>query len=117
MSSRAAVTVNRPRADVERLWQSPEHRSEWVDAAAAAVRFVDAPGDRGTEVHVEISTGRFARVRGGMTRAHAMDELRHFKQRAETGQVPRSEGHPEGEQASRKLKPRPAQPLEEVGAR
>ena len=41
------------------------------------------------------------------------DELRRFKQRVETGDIPRSEGTPAGERFVRKLKQRPAQPLEE----
>jgi hypothetical protein len=39
------------------------------------------------------------------------DDLRRFKQRVETGEIPRSDGTPEGERAERKLKQRPAQPL------
>jgi hypothetical protein len=41
------------------------------------------------------------------------DDLRRFKQVVETGIVPRSEGSPEGELAERKLKQRPAQPLDD----
>jgi hypothetical protein len=48
-----------------------------------------------------------------MPRAKAMDELRRFKQRVETGVIVRSDGSPEGELAERKLDQRPAQPLEE----
>ena len=56
------------------------------------------------------------KVRGAMPRAKAMDELRRFKQRVETGVIVRSDGSPEGESVGRKFKQRPAQPLEEVGA-
>ena len=45
--------------------------------------------------------------------AKVKDDLRHFKQRVETGEVPRSGGSPEGEQAERKLHQRPAQPLDD----
>ena len=45
--------------------------------------------------------------------AKVKDELRRFKQRVETGEIPRSDGTPEGELAERKLKQRPAQPLSE----
>ena len=45
--------------------------------------------------------------------AKAMDDLRRFKQQVETGEIARSEAVPEGELAERKLKERPAQPLEE----
>ena len=41
------------------------------------------------------------------------DALRRFKQRVETGEVPRSDGSPEGERAERKVRQRPAQPLAE----
>ena len=47
-----------------------------------------------------------------MPLAKAKDQLRHFKQQVETGEVPRSEGTPEGESVGRKFKQRPAQPLE-----
>jgi hypothetical protein len=42
-----------------------------------------------------------------------MDDLRRFKQQVETGEIARSEAVPEGELAERKLKERPAQPVEE----
>ena len=44
-------------------------------------------------------------------RAKVKDALRHFKQRVETGEIPRSDGSPEGERAERKVRQRPAQPL------
>jgi uncharacterized membrane protein len=119
MNSRTAITVNRPREEVERLWRSAEHRPAYVDDADAAVTFKDAPGDRGTEIHVDLegSTpgGKLGEVIqqlvGSAPLAKVKDDLRHFKQRVETGEVPRSDGSPEGEQAERKLKQRPAQPL------
>jgi hypothetical protein len=45
--------------------------------------------------------------------AKVKDELRRFKQRVETGVVPRSDAVPEGELLERKFKQRPAQPLNE----
>jgi hypothetical protein len=95
-AKKAAITVNRPREEVERLWQG------------APATFKTAPGDRGTEIYVEVQEGK---LRGRGERAKAMDALRHFKQRIETGEVARSEGTPEGERAERKLKQHPAQPL------
>ena len=121
MNSRTAMTDNRPRDEVERLWRSAEHRPAYVDDADAAVTFKDAPGDRGTEIHVDLE-GRTAggklgevvqKLVGSAPLAKVKDDLRHFKQRVETGEVPRSEGSPEGERAERKLKQRPAQPLDE----
>src|SRR4051812_28267069 len=121
MSSRTAITVNRPRDEVERLWRSPGYRPAYIDEADAAVTFKDAPGDRGTEIHVDLERstagGKLGEVVqklvGSAPLAKVKDDLRHFKQRVETGEVPRSDGSPEGEQAERKFKQRPAQPLED----
>jgi uncharacterized membrane protein len=122
MSRKAAITVNRPREEVERLWTTSEHRPRYIPASKAAVSFTVAPGDRGTEIHVELGrpgpAGRLMqaarRLRGFVPRAKAMDELRRFKQHVETGVVPRSDSTPEGELAERKLKQRPAQPLSDA---
>ena len=118
---KAAITVYRPREEVERLWATSEHRPEYIQEADAAVTFTEAPGDRGTEIHVDLEH----EPRGGKVgelvtklvatepRAKAMDELRRFKQLVETGEIARSDGTPEREAAERKLKQRPAQPLED----
>ncbi|HEX2126203.1 MAG TPA: hypothetical protein VHF45_06560 [Thermoleophilaceae bacterium] len=119
---KGAVTVNRPREDVERLWRSPEYRPEYIEASDAAVTFRDAPGDRGTEIHVDLERsargGKLGemvqKLVGSAHRAKAMDDLRRFKQHVETGVIARSDGTPEGELAGRKLKQRPAQPLSEA---
>ncbi len=110
MSPRAAITILKPREEVERLWT--EGGSDFE------ATFRDAPGDRGTEVHIELEErGRVSEAAGKLTgsdpRAVAMDELRRFKQLTETGEIARSEAVPEGELAKRKLKQRPAQPLED----
>lgn len=119
MNSRTAITIDRPREEVERLWRSAEHRPAYIDDSDAAVSFKDAPGDRGTEIHVDLegttSGGKLGEVVqklvGSAPLPKVKDDLRRFKQRVETGEVPRSDGSPEGEQAERKLKQRPAQPL------
>ena len=119
MSAKAAITVLRPREEVERLWRSPEYRPSYVEGAGARVRFVEAPGDRGTEIHVELEDrargGRVGEVVTKLTGkeplAKAKDDLRRFKQLVETGVLARSDATPEGELAERKLKQRPAQPL------
>jgi hypothetical protein len=124
MASTAAITVLRPREEVERLWQSSEYRPDYIDGADAAVSFEDAPGDRGTEIHVDLDQsapgGRLgemaAKLAGKEPLAKVKDDLRRFKQRVETGVIARSEGTPEGELAERKLKQRPAQPLEDSEA-
>ncbi len=88
-----------------------------------SVCFREAPGDRGTEVHVELryaarggSAGvALSKLTGEEPRQQLNDDLRRFKQVMETGEVARSEGSPEGHSARRQLKQRPAQPVE-VGA-
>jgi uncharacterized membrane protein len=115
MNSRAAITVNRPLDEVRELWSSAEHRSGWLEEAGATVGFQTAPGDRGTEIHVEVGDeGKLvSKLKGDARLPKVKDELRRFKQRVETGEVPRSDGSPEGESAERKFKQRPAQPLAE----
>jgi hypothetical protein len=121
MSRKAAITVQRPRNDVERLWASSEYRPSYIEGADAAVTFKDAPGDRGTEIHVVLPQGAPGRklgevvgnLAGSGPLAKIKDDLRRFKQHVETGEIPRSDGTPEGELAERKLKQRPAQPLAE----
>jgi uncharacterized membrane protein len=83
------------------------------------VRFVPAPGGRGTEVHVAM---RYTMPRGKLGQAVARyfgedphqaldDDLRRFKQVAETGEVVRSEGAPGGKRARREFPQHPARPL------
>ena len=119
MNARTAITVHRTRDEVERLWQSAEHRPDRIEELGAAVSFKEAPGDRGTEIHVYLGEaggglGAVARrLTGSEPLAKVKDDLRRFKQHVETGVIPRSDASPEGELAERKLKQRPAQPLED----
>jgi hypothetical protein len=130
MKGKAAITVNRSREEVRELWESSAYRPEYIDSVDAAVTFKDAPGDRGTEIYVDLDRdapgGKLGEVVAKLVSAQPLakvkDDLRRFKQHVETGVIPRSDGTPEGELAGRKLKQRPAQPLEEseldkVGAR
>jgi uncharacterized membrane protein len=86
-------------------------------ANSGRVRFVDAPGDRGTEVHVELEYAPpfgsigvvFAKLLGEEPAQQAADDLRHFKQIVETGRVPWSEATI----GDRKARQRPAQPPEQ----
>jgi uncharacterized membrane protein len=118
--NRTAITVNRPRDEVQRLWLSPERRPQHIADSGATVTFKEAPGDRGTEIHVDLGDegggiGGVARklTGGAPPLAKVKDDLRHFKALVETGTIARSDGVPEGERAERKLKQRPAQPLEQ----
>jgi hypothetical protein len=127
----AAITIMRSREDVQRLWTTSEHRPSYIEGADAAVTFKDAPGDRGIEIHVDLEKdvpgGRLGEVvqkliGGEPPLAKVKDDLRRFKQYAETGVIARSDGSPEGQSAERQLKQRPAQPLSDaelqtVGAR
>lgn len=121
MKQHATITLLPPPDEVQRLWQDRDLHPAYLDEIDAQVTFEQAPGDRGTEIHVTIEhdapAGKVGevvdKVRGAMPRAKAMDELRRFKQRVETGVIVRSDGSPEGELAERKLDQRPAQPLED----
>ena len=119
MNARTAITVHRDREELTRLWESPEYRSDVIRDLDAQVTFKAAPGDRGTEIHVDLGEqagGLRAiprKLSGSDRLAKVRDELRHFKQRVEAGEIARSDGTPEGERAERKLKQRPAQPLDE----
>ena len=121
MSSKASVTVLGPPDEVQRRWQDDAYRPAYIDSADAAVSFRPAPGDRGTEIHVDLERsapgGKLGEVlmklSGKEPLAKVKDDLRRFKAQFETGEVPRSDGTPEGELAERKLKQRPAQPLAE----
>ena len=86
------------------------------------VSFTDAPGDRGTEVHVDIrydppggtTVATIAKWLGSDPAQQVRDDLRRFKQVMETGEVVLSEGSLEGT-GEGMLKERPAQaPAREV---
>jgi uncharacterized membrane protein len=121
MGSRTAITVNRPVEEIRRMWNDASFRPKHITETGGAVTFREAPGDRGTEIHVDLGSGTsrgtvgavVEKLRGSTPLAKAKDDLRHFKQLVETGEIARSEGSPEGERAERKLKQRPAQPLKE----
>jgi uncharacterized membrane protein len=110
----------------------PGERIAWRSLEGSAVktsgsvRFVPAPGGRGTEIHVDMTysvpggplAALAAKLFGEEPEIQVKDDLRRLKQVMETGEVVRSEGSPEGPLARRLLKQRPAQPPEEpVAAR
>jgi uncharacterized membrane protein len=121
VSSKASITVLGTREEVQRRWQDDDYRPEYIDSADAAVAFSKAPGDRGTEIHVDLEQSApggklgemLMKLSGREPLAKVKDDLRRFKARFETGEIARSDGAPEGELAERKLKQRPAQPLQE----
>jgi uncharacterized membrane protein len=111
--------------DAEITEDVPGHRIAWRSVGSAdihnegSVQFVPAPGGRGTEVHVklryELPGGKLgqavARYFGEDPRQQLDDDLRRFKQVAETGEVVRSEGAPGGKRARREFPQHPARPL------
>jgi uncharacterized membrane protein len=120
MPSKAVITILGPLEKVREAWEKSPHREGAVESVEPAVTFRPAPGDRGTEIHVDLEPGApggklgemALKVTGKEPLAKAKDELRRFKAIYETGVLPVSEGSPQGELAERKLKQRPAQPLE-----
>jgi uncharacterized membrane protein len=111
--------------DAEITEDVPGQRIAWRSSGNADiyneghVRFEPAPGGRGTEVHVTL---RYAMPGGKLGEAVARyfgedphqqldDDLRRFKQVAETGEVVRSEGAPGGKRARREFPQHPARPL------
>jgi uncharacterized membrane protein len=111
--------------DAEITEDEPGQRIAWRSVGSAdihnegSVQFVPAPGGGGTEVHVklryEMPGGKLgeavARYFGEDPRQQLDDDLRRFKQVAETGEVVRSEGAPGGKRARREFPQHPARPL------
>jgi uncharacterized membrane protein len=121
MLVRKAVTINRPREEVERAWAAATELRE-VLRADAQVSFADAPGNRGTELAVELVEAPPAgdlgaavlKLAGNDLATELADDLRRFKQLVETGEIARSDGTPAGHLLAQHLKQRPARPLEEA---
>jgi uncharacterized membrane protein len=111
--------------DAEITDDVPGERIAWrsVDGAAISnegeVGFLPAPHGRGTEIHVRMRYsmpgGRLgqavARYFGEDPHQQLDDDLRRFKQVAETGEVVRSEAAPGGKRARREFPQHPARPL------
>jgi hypothetical protein len=82
LTSEQATTIKAPIDAVENGWV------QWCASGHArlkndyAIRFEPAPGARGTEVHLS----------GGGSTGAIREELRRFKQRLETGEIPMSDG-------------------------
>jgi hypothetical protein len=79
------------------------------------VVFTPAPGGRGIELHVEMTkpSNPLKKVVGDDPEQVVRDNLRRLKQLIEVGEIVRSDATPEGINAKRQLKQRPAQPLGE----
>ncbi|HJW54355.1 MAG TPA: SRPBCC family protein [Burkholderiaceae bacterium] len=96
--------------DAEVVAEEPGRLLAWrsVEGAdvdhAGVVRFESAPGDRGTVVRVEMHYSPpggmvgavAARLFGEAPEQQIDDDLRHFKQLLETGEIPTTDGQPSG---------------------
>jgi len=113
--------------DAEITADVPGERIAWRSVAGSevdntgSVRFVPAPGDQGTELHVDMRYSppagavgaTIAKLFGEEPQVQLKDDLRRFKNIVETGEIVRSDGSPEGPLGRRQLKQRPAHPLPE----
>lgn len=121
---RKAVTIAKPRHDVEQAWTDAAELRQKVDDQGARVSFLEAPGGRGTELAVEFVHDppagdfgvAFEKLTGRDLATQLADDLRRFKARVETGEVVRSDSTPRGHRLADHLRQRAAQPLEEATA-
>lgn len=119
-----AVTIAKPRRDVEEAWTAETELRGKVDEARASVAFNEAPGGRGTELVVDIDYAPRAGELGAVARkltgkdlpTQLADDLRRFKQQLEAGEVVRSDSTPDGHLLADHLRQRAAQPLAEATA-
>jgi uncharacterized membrane protein len=116
-----SITVRGPREEVEQRWREHQaHAGFMQQAESVEVRYVEAPRDQGTEIHLHFEYSPMlgavgavvGKVRGDDPGLAAKYELLRFKQLMETGEIMRSDGTPEGAEPTRLLRQRPAQPLE-----
>ena len=96
--------------DAEIVSEVPNEMISWRSVpgseidSAGSVHFSPAPGDRGTEVRVELQYlapggalgAWFAKLLGEEPQQQIRDDLRHLKQLMETGEVPSTAGQPAG---------------------
>lgn len=106
---RRAITIRKSPEEVAEFWRAVGGDEAALDES---VRFIPAPGGRGTEVHLDRaykSPGRIAsliaKVRHDDPAQHAFDELFALKQILETGDTVISDAWQNGPH-----KPHPAQP-------
>jgi len=120
MTASSAVTINCSQEEIVR--RLPEAEPPLSDDAAQ-LSYAAAPGNRGTEVRVVLDKSapggglgqRVAAALGTDPQRQLDDALRRFKQLLEAGEVIRSEGSPEGTDAKRQRRQRPAEPLASAG--
>lgn len=95
----AVITDDRPNERI--AWRSADDSEI---ANSGSVHFTPAPGNRGTEVKVHLvydaPAGRpgamLAKLTGESADQQVREDLRHFKQVMEAGEIPTTEGQPRG---------------------
>lgn len=117
MTPASAITI--AVAPEQVLARLAEAESPLSDGDAVEISTAPAPGDRGTELRVRWtgaeSSGiaqKVAAVFGSDTQRQLDDALRRFKQLVETGEVLRSDGSPDGVDATAQRNQQPAQPAD-----
>lgn len=98
----AVITDDRPNERI--AWKSADNSEI---ANTGWVRFTPAPGNRGTEVKVHLvydaPAGKpgamLAKLTGESADQQVREDLRHFKQVMETGEIPTTKGQPHGPEA------------------
>jgi hypothetical protein len=115
MTYKAAVTIRRDESEIRS--RLPEADPPLNDDRTT-VTFAAASGGRGVEVRAVLEQkagGPIGKVVGTVTGTdpgrELTDAMRRFKQLLETGEVVRSEGSPEGVNATRQRKQHSAQPV------
>jgi uncharacterized membrane protein len=119
--------------DAQTVEDVPGRRIAWRSTDGSpventgSVRFEPAPGDQGTEVHVELTYSppggalgaAVAKLFGEEPNQQIKDDLRRFKQLIETGEIARSESTPQGHSPVERnpFTQRPAQPVDVNGER
>jgi uncharacterized membrane protein len=122
MLVRKAVTINRPRNEVQDAWAAAVDLRLKIQEAGASVVFSDAPGNRGTELAVDFIDAPPAgdlgvavlKLTGRDLATQLSDDLRRFKQLVETGEITRSDSTPGGHLLAEHVRQRAAQPPEEA---
>jgi uncharacterized membrane protein len=122
MLVRKAVTINRPRDEVQGAWAAAVDLRLKIQEVGGSVTFSDAPGNRGTELAVDFIDAPPAgdlgaavlKLTGRELATQLSDDLRRFKQLVETGEITRSDSTPDGHLLAEHLRQRAAQPLREA---
>ena len=118
MTKRTAITVQRPLEEVRSLLGDPD----WIRAHDAEVASATRRATAGTEIHVDLERAARRQARRGRPEAHGRRAAGEGQGRAAALQAARRDGRdrrartarPRASARERKLKQRPAQPLDDA---